>query len=569
MVRLTKKWLTDALVKRDLLTEENLKTALSLQQQDGDRIEDILVEKGYVTEGNMLAVMSDLLNMPFIDLAKYKLLPDVVEMISKEVATHFRAVPLARIGNVLTVAMVDPLDVVALDDLRLITGHSISPVISSVMTIREAISNYYAAFSGMESMLEKADSPKIELRTEQDEEIDFDSLLEKSEEFSIIKLVNLVLVQGIKDRASDIHLEPFEKTLRLRYRVDGILYESSPLPKHMQSAIASRIKIMSNLDIAERRLPQDGRFRIKIHGRDVDFRVSCLPTYFGEKVVMRILDKSAVAMDLAKLGFHEEGLTLFKNAIASPYGMILLTGPTGSGKTTTLYSALMEINKLEVNIITVEDPVEYQLMGINQVAINQAIGLTFASGLRSILRQDPDIIMVGEIRDHETADIGVKAALTGHLVLSTLHTNDAAGAIARLNDMGVEPFLISSSVILVAAQRLVRRICEKCREPVEMPASVLKRAGLKVEKEDGTITIYHGRGCKSCNGAGLSGRMSLLEVLSIDDEVRELIIGEANAARIKSLAMEKGMKTLRMVGLDGVMKGQTTLDEVLRVTATD
>jgi len=418
VARMKKKWLTDALLKRGLLKEEDLKTAQSMQGRDGDRIEDILIEKGYVSERNLISVMSDLLNIPFIDLTKYKLVPDDVETISREVASNFKVIPLARIGDVLTVVMADPLDVVALDDLKLITGLSISPVISSTMAIREAITNYYAAFSGMESMLEKAEAPRIELRKEsEDEEINIDELVEKSEEFSIVKLVNLLLVQGIRDRASDIHIEPFEKTLRLRYRIDGILYESSPLPKHFQSAIASRIKVMSNLDIAERRLPQDGRFRIKIHGRDIDFRVSCLPTYFGEKVVMRILDKSAVAMQLDKLGFHEEGLELFRQAILAPYGMILLTGPTGSGKTTTLYSALMEVNRPEVNIITVEDPVEYQLMGINQVAVRPGIGLTFASGLRSILRQDPDIIMIGEVRDHETADIAVKAALTGHLVL--------------------------------------------------------------------------------------------------------------------------------------------------------
>jgi len=418
VARMKKKWLTDALLKRGLLKEEDLKTAQSMQGRDGDRIEDILIEKGYVSERNLISVMSDLLNIPFIDLTKYKLVPDDVETISREVASNFKVIPLARIGDVLTVVMADPLDVVALDDLKLITGLSISPVISSTMAIREAITNYYAAFSGMESMLEKAEAPRIELRKEsEDEEINIEELVEKSEEFSIVKLVNLLLVQGIRDRASDIHIEPFEKTLRLRYRIDGILYESSPLPKHFQSAIASRIKVMSNLDIAERRLPQDGRFRIKIHGRDIDFRVSCLPTYFGEKVVMRILDKSAVAMQLDKLGFHEEGLELFRQAILAPYGMILLTGPTGSGKTTTLYSALMEVNRPEVNIITVEDPVEYQLMGINQVAVRPGIGLTFASGLRSILRQDPDIIMIGEVRDHETADIAVKAALTGHLVL--------------------------------------------------------------------------------------------------------------------------------------------------------
>ncbi|MEI6634762.1 MAG: GspE/PulE family protein, partial [Chlamydiota bacterium] len=411
----------------------------------------------------------------------------------------------------------------------------------------------------------------VEIRKrESDQDINLDELIEQTGQFSIIKIVNLMLVQAIKERASDIHIEPFEKELKLRYRVDGVLHESTPPPKHMQNAIVSRIKIMSNLDIAERRLPQDGRFRIKVHGREIDFRVSCLPTSFGEKVVLRVLDKSGLeSLDITKLGFHDRGAEEFMRAIAAPYGMILITGPTGSGKSTTLYTALRVINKPEVNVITVEDPVEYQMLGVNQVSVKTEIGLTFAAGLRSILRQDPDVIMVGEIRDQETADIAVKSALTGHLVLSTLHTNDAASAITRLDDMGIEPFLISSSTLLVAAQRLVRRICKKCKKEIEVPDEILRAAQMQYDPGQKKPMIQHGAGCPTCKGTGYSGRMALIEVITIDDEVRGMIMKRSTGREIKLAAMKRGMKTLRMVGLDRVREGLTTLEEVMRVTAAD
>ena len=401
------------------------------------------------------------------------------------------------------------------------------------------------------------------------QDINIDWLIEQTGQVSIVKIVNLMLVQAIKERASDIHIEPFEKELKLRYRVDGVLHETTAPPKHMQNAIISRVKIMSNLDIAERRLPQDGRFRIKAHGREVDFRVSCLPTSFGEKVVLRVLDKSGLeSLAITKLGFNEQGAKEFMAAISAPYGMILITGPTGSGKSTTLYAALRVINKPDVNVITVEDPVEYQMMGINQVSVNAEIGLSFAAGLRSILRQDPDVIMVGEIRDLETADIAVKSALTGHLVLSTLHTNDAASAITRLDDMGIEPFLISSSTLLVAAQRLVRRICRKCKKEIDAPDDILLNAQMRWEKGE-KPAIFHGAGCPSCKGTGYSGRMALIEVITVDDDVRGLIMKRATGREIKLAAMKRGMKTLRMVGLDRVRKGETTPEEVMRVTAAD
>jgi type IV pilus assembly protein PilB len=388
-------------------------------------------------------------------------------------------------------------------------------------------------------------------------------------ELSTVRIVNLIILQAIKERVSDIHIEPFEKEIKLRYRIDGVLYDSPPPPKKMQAAIVSRIKIMSDLDIAERRLPQDGRFRVRAQGREVDFRVSCLPTSFGEKIVMRVLDRSGLdSLDIDKLGFHAQGLEEFKNALASPYGIILLTGPTGSGKSTTLYSALRVLNKPEVNIVTVEDPVEYQISGINQVSIKPDIGLTFAAGLRSILRQDPDVIMVGEIRDQETADIAIKSALTGHLVFSTLHTNDAAGAVTRLDDMGIEPFLISSSTLLVAAQRLVRRICKKCKKELEVPDEALVKAQMKREPGE-KIVLYHGTGCPDCKNSGYSGRMALIETIAIDDDIRNLIMKRATARQIKLAAMEKGMNTLRMVGLSRVKEGLTTLEEVMRVTAVD
>ena len=385
----------------------------------------------------------------------------------------------------------------------------------------------------------------------------------------MIQIVNIILVQAVQEGASDIHIEIFEREMRVRCRIDGILYERTAPPKHMHAAIVSRIKIMSNLDIAERRLPQDGRFRIRLMNKEIDFRVSVLPTIHGEKVVMRILDKSASCFELEMLGFDEDALVEYRKQINAPYGMVLVTGPTGSGKTTTLYSTLGEINRSEINIVTVEDPVEYQFVGINQILVKQNIGLTFAVGLRSILRQDPDVVLVGEIRDQETADIAIKAALTGHLVFSTLHTNDASSAITRLIDMGVEPFLISSSVLMILAQRLVRRICENCKEPIKIEQHVLERAQFDFSESKGIPTFYHGKGCEKCSNLGYHGRMSVLEVLAVSENIRNLIIKQVSAREIKKAAIEEGMKTLRMNALKKVIEGSTTLEEVLRVTSAD
>jgi type IV pilus assembly protein PilB len=570
VVRSLAEELPEILLQDGCVVPEQMEKALEEQRQSGGRIDQILVKNGYVSEKVLMASIATHLNIPPIDLGKFKPSPDVLELVSRQVATFYQAIPVARIGNTLTLAMVDPLNVLAIDDIRLIAGLEIQPAICSGKEFREALESYYSSKANMEHLLKDAESPHVEVRKkESDQDVNLDELIEQTGQFSIIKIVNLMLVQAIKERASDIHIEPFEKELKLRYRVDGVLHESTPPPKHMQNAITSRIKIMSNLDIAERRLPQDGRFRIKVHGREIDFRVSCLPTSFGEKVVLRVLDKSGLeSLDITKLGFHERGAEEFMRAISAPYGMILITGPTGSGKSTTLYTALLVINKPEVNVITVEDPVEYQMLGVNQVSVKAEIGLTFAAGLRSILRQDPDVIMVGEIRDQETADIAVKSALTGHLVLSTLHTNDAASAITRLDDMGIEPFLISSSTLLVAAQRLVRRICKKCKKELEVPDEILREAQLQYEPGQ-RPKIQHGAGCPSCKGTGYSGRMALIEVITIDDDVRGMIMKRSTGREIKLAAMKRGMRTLRMVGLDRVREGLTTLEEVMRVTAAD
>ena len=564
--------LPEILVREKLVTPEQMEEAVARQKQNGEVITKTLLDMGLVDEKTLIACIAERLSIPFLDMNKFRPSSDMAELVPRQIANYYQVIPIARLGKALSLAMVDPLNVLAIDDIKLVTGLEVQPIICTEKDFRDAVDKVYTLKADMENLIASSEHPGVELKREQEEaegEINIDELIEKSGEFSIIKVVNLMLVQAIKDRASDIHIEPFEKAMRLRYRIDGILYDSTPPPKHMQAAITSRIKIMANLDIAERRLPQDGRFRIKVHGREIDFRVSCLPTVFGEKVVLRVLDKSGLAsMDLAKLGFHKQGLEEFTNAIHSPYGIILVTGPTGSGKSTTLYTALREINRPDVNIVTVEDPVEYQIEGVNQVAVRPEIGLTFAAGLRSILRQDPDIVMIGEIRDHETADIAIKAALTGHLVLSTLHTNDAASAITRLDDMGIEPFLISSSTILVAAQRLVRRVCRKCKKKIPVPKDALERAQMTLAAGEEPV-VYKGKGCPACKNTGYSGRLALIEAITIDDDLRELIVKRATAREIKLTAMKKGMKTLRMVGLDRVKDGSTSLEEVLRVTAAD
>ena len=562
--------LLQILIDGDLVTEEQLQHALSIQKEHGGRLSEILAREGYITESELMVTLSEHLGIPPINLSKIKIPESVVGLISKQLARFYQVVPVSRMGNTLTVAMADPLNVFALDDLKLMTGMQVQPVISNARDVADKLQEIYTPTAGLDTLLsDQAADQAVEIATDDEEEIDVDALLEATGDTSIIKIVNVILVQAIQEGASDVHIEPFDKETKVRYRIDGVLYERTAPPKHMHPALVSRIKIMANLDIAERRMPQDGRFRIKLMGRDVDFRVSVLPVAFGEKVVMRILDKSAQSLDISQLGFNDEALSRFRAAIGRPYGMILVTGPTGSGKTTTLYSALSEINHPDVNIVTVEDPIEYQLHGINQVQTNAEIEFTFAAGLRSILRQDPDVVMVGEIRDHETADIAVKAALTGHLVLSTLHTNDAPGAMTRLADMGVEPFLISSSVLLVQAQRLVRRICKHCKHEVEIEPDVLRRAQVRWPEDEPPPTFWAGTGCSKCSGSGYAGRCSVIEVLRVNEQIRNLVIKQANTAQIKEAAIADEMCTMRMDAIEKAKQGITTLEEVLRVTAPD
>jgi type IV pilus assembly protein PilB len=562
--------IADTLLADGLLTQEQLTEVLDLQKKQGGRLLKLLLEKQLVTDQDMMVSMGRCLGASPITLAKMRVPQDVIDLIPKDLAQTYKMVAVARLGKRLFVAMADPLNVLALDDLRRVRANlQIIPLISTEKAVVDFLNNAQTQVSGgIDAILKDVDVSDVELAKEGQEEINLDQLVESSEEGPVIKLVNLMLVQAIKDRASDIHIEPFEKQLRLRYRVDGMLYDSTAPPKGLQSALASRIKIMANLDIAERRLPQDGRFRIKLAGREVDLRVSILPTIHGEKIVMRVLDKGNLNLNLESLNLPADDLQKFKNAIDAPHGMILMTGPTGSGKTSTLYAVLTQLNTSDVNIVTVEDPVEYQMLGVNQVQVKPEIGLTFAGGLRSILRQDPDVVMVGEIRDSETADIAVKAALTGHLVLSTLHTNDAPGAIARMVDMGIEPFLVSSSVLMVCAQRLVRKICPHCKEEFKVPMDVITRLSLSAE-EAAANTYYRGRGCSRCKDTGFLGRMAILEVLAITNALREQILVNTSAKTLKDLALKEGLKTLRMSGLEKAKAGLTSLDEVLRVSGSE
>ncbi len=562
--------IADTLLADGLLTQEQLTEVLELQKTQGGRLLKLLLEKQLVTDQDMMVSMGRCLGASPITLAKMRVPQDVIDLIPKDLAQTYKMVAVARLGKRLFVAMADPLNVLALDDLRRVRANlQIVPLISTEKAVVDFLNNAQTQVSGgIDAILKDVDVSDVELAKEGQEEINLDQLVESSEEGPVIKLVNLMLVQAIKDRASDIHIEPFEKQLRLRYRVDGMLYDSTAPPKGLQSALASRIKIMANLDIAERRLPQDGRFRIKLAGREVDLRVSILPTIHGEKIVMRVLDKGNLNLNLESLNLQPDDLQKFKNAIDAPHGMILMTGPTGSGKTSTLYAVLTQLNTSDVNIVTVEDPVEYQMLGVNQVQVKPEIGLTFAGGLRSILRQDPDVVMVGEIRDSETADIAVKAALTGHLVLSTLHTNDAPGAIARMVDMGIEPFLVSSSVLMICAQRLVRKICPHCKEAFKVPADVFTRLSLSAE-EAAANTYYRGRGCSRCKDTGFLGRMAILEVLAITNAIREQILLNTSAKTLKDLALKEGLKTLRMSGLEKAKAGLTSLDEVLRVSGSE
>ena len=568
--------IADALVEDGLLTAQQVTELLEQQKKEGTRFIKLVTEKAYVSEQDLTVSMGRVLNVPPINLARISIPAEIADLLPREIAQNHKVLPVSRLENKLFLAMADPLNVLAVDDVKRITKLDVSTMITSEKAITDKFNALDAAKGGsMEELIQDAQkvaeeegAADIETVKEAAEDVNLDQLAASSEEAPVIKLANLIIVQAIKDRASDIHIEPFEKGLRLRYRTDGVLVDATPPPKQMQLALASRFKIMSSLDIAERRLPQDGRMRIRVGGKDYDLRVSIMPTVHGEKVVLRVLDKTNLSASLEKLGLDPGTFNRVKSAVDAPHGLILVTGPTGSGKTTTLYSALNELNNPIFNIVTVEDPVEFQIPGINQVPVKKEIGLTFANALRSILRQDPDIIMIGEIRDTETAEIAIEAALTGHQVLSTMHCNDAPGAVARLDDMGIAPFLISSSVILSCAQRLMRRICSHCKEPVTYPQKMYSDLDINPSMFDG-VTLYRGRGCDRCKNSGYAGRIAIIEAMTVSDEIRKLIISRSNSREISKVAIEQGMKTLRMVGIDKALEGITTLEEVWRVTAEE
>ncbi|RLD16866.1 MAG: type II secretion system protein GspE [Caldiserica bacterium] len=574
-----KKRLGDLLVEVGIITPEQLEEAVEEQKKHGGKLGEILMALGYITEDVLLAFLGKQCGITYVSLSEYGEIPEkVIRMVPESVVRTQKLIPISLEGNVLTIAMSDPLNVFAIDDLRMMTGKDVKVVIASESEIKNAIDKYYGAKETIDDILREMEEPEVtpggddvELVEEKEEGGDVIALEAQTEEAPVVRIVNLILSSAVQAGASDIHIEPYEKTLRVRYRIDGVLHEVTAPPKKLQNAIISRLKIMARLDIAERRLPQDGRIKIKVQNREVDLRVSTIPTTFGEKVVMRILDASALKLELEKLGFEPEALEVYKKNIQVPYGIILVTGPTGSGKSTTLYSTLATLNSTEVNIVTIEDPVEYVLEGINQVQIHPEIGLTFASGLRAFLRQDPDIIMVGEIRDTETAEIAINAALTGHLVFSTLHTNDAPGAMTRLNNMGIEPFLTTSTVVMVIAQRLVRLICPKCKEPIEVDADKLFYLGVKEEQIKGKkkITLYRGTGCDYCTNTGYKGREACFEVMEVNDEIRELVLERAPTHVIKQVARKNGMMTLREAALKKLLDGKTTVQEVLRVTFAD
>ncbi|HEY0077865.1 MAG TPA: type IV-A pilus assembly ATPase PilB [Pyrinomonadaceae bacterium] len=591
--------LGEILVREKLLTPQQLREALDFQRENGGRLGFNLVRLGLVSDDMITAVLSRQYGVPSVNLELFDIEQGVIRLIPREVAEKYSVLPLSRVGATLTLAMVDPTNVFAMDDIKFMTGLNIEPVVVSEASVQEAIERYYMqsreielagkldvdlggengngnghhgangdAISLDQLNLDEEAAEGLEV-VDEDDEIDLSNLTRMSEDAPVVRLVNVLLVDALQRGASDIHVEPYEKELRIRFRIDGVLYDVMHPPMRLRDALISRIKIMSKLDISEKRLPQDGRIKIKlkIHGRsrELDFRVSTLPTLFGEKVVLRLLDKERLMLDMTKLGFEPESLVKFQRNISKPYGMVLVTGPTGSGKTNTLYSALQSLNTPETNIMTAEDPVEFNLMGINQVQMKEQIGLNFAAALRSFLRQDPNIILVGEIRDFETAEIAIKAALTGHLVLSTLHTNDAPSTISRLMNMGIEPFLVATSVNLIQAQRLIRRICSECKTEQPMPTEALIEVGFS-QAEAQQLKTYKGRGCKTCNNTGYKGRVGLYEVMEVTDEIRELILIGASALELRKRAIEDGMLTLRESGLCKIRNGVTTIEEVVRET---
>jgi type IV pilus assembly protein PilB len=577
----------ELLLKEKRITPEQLQEALNYQRQNGGKLGFNLIKLGYVKDEEITALLSKQYGVPSIALGQFEIDPGVIKLVPAETAQKYQIVPLSRAGATLTIAMTDPTNVFAMDDIKFMTGYNVEPVVASETAVIEAIQTYYgkaaaaaAANAGATSALEVASKAIEDISMlaegaedvqvlEELEEISAELLAKQGEEAPVVKLVNVILMSAIQKGASDIHIEPYEKEYRVRYRVDGLLYNIMAPPLKYRDAITSRIKIMSKLDIAEKRLPQDGRIKIRFQdngqAKDIDFRVSVLPTLFGEKIVMRLLDKDKLMLDMTKLGFESESLVKFEAAISKPWGMVLVTGPTGSGKTNTLYSSIAKINTIDTNIMTAEDPVEFNMVGINQVQVRENIGLNFAAALRSFLRQDPNIILVGEIRDFETAEIAVKAALTGHLVLSTLHTNDAPSTVNRLMNMGIEPFLVASSLNLVCAQRLVRRICKNCSEPHPTPAPALVQAGFNADDAK-TVVPNKGRGCEKCNNTGYKGRVGLYEVMEVTEELRELILVGASSLELRRKAVDEGMLTLRSSGLRKVKDGVTTIEEIVRET---
>jgi type IV pilus assembly protein PilB len=595
--------LGEILVRENLISPQNLREALDYQREHGGRLGFNLVKLGLVSDDMITAVLSRQYGIPSVNLELFQIDPHVLHLIPQEVAQKYSVLPLSRVGASLTLAMVDPTNVFAMDDVKFMTGLNVEPVVVAEASIQQAISKYYGStkeieLSGMpvvdDVVFEKsyaqgpgnggithddlvsldtidfaADRTEDVEVVEDNEEIDLSTLSRISEDAPVVRLVNVLLVDALRRGASDIHVEPYEKELRIRFRIDGVLYDVMRPPLKMRDALISRIKIMSKLDISEKRLPQDGRIKIKVkvdaRSRELDFRVSTLPTLFGEKVVLRLLDKQNLMLDMTKLGFEPDSLVKFQRNISKPYGMVLVTGPTGSGKTNTLYSALQSLNTIQTNIMTAEDPVEFNLMGINQVQMKEQIGLNFAAALRAFLRQDPNIVLVGEIRDFETAEIAIKAALTGHLVLSTLHTNDAPSTISRLMNMGIEPFLVATSVNLIQAQRLIRRVCVDCKREHPTPPEALIEVGFSAE-EAKTLKTYKGKGCATCNNTGYKGRIGLYEVMEVNDEIRELILIGASSLELRRKAIEDGMISLRESGLHKIRAGLTTLEEVVRET---
>jgi type IV pilus assembly protein PilB len=562
--------LGELLLRDQIISPEQLQRAQEESRKSGDRLGNALIKTGAIPEEDLTQFLSKQYGVPAVNLSEFDIDADVIALVPKDVAMRHRVVPVNRAGQSLIVAISDPSNILAIDDLKFVTGYNIEAVVASDVGISEAIEKYYNRREELDLnkvMDEIQDS--VEVGEDASADLNLNDLERAADDAPVVKLCNHLLLSAIQKGASDIHVEPYEKSYRVRFRIDGVMHEEMAPPVKLKAALSSRLKIMAHLDIAERRLPQDGRIKLKVgKDKEMDFRVSVLPTLFGEKIVLRLLDKGNLQLDMTKLGFEQDQLNDFKTAIDSPYGMVLVTGPTGSGKTTTLYSALSELNKPEDNICTAEDPVEFNLPGINQVQMHEDIGLNFAAALRSFLRQDPDIIMIGEIRDFETAEIAIKAALTGHLVLSTLHTNDAPSTITRLLNMGVEPFLVTASVQLVQAQRLVRKICSACKQPTETSRDELKALGAKDEEVD-TAACYRGVGCQVCGGSGYKGRVALYEVMPFKDALKELVLQGAAAVEIKAEAIRQGMRTLRMSGIRKICEGVTSVDEVARITAND